>query len=239
MSLEIQVSLLTGVIQSLLYTPIDKALYLSINNNNKLFNVDNWKTPYSGFRKSIYIKIITYGLYYYCIDNYSKKYNNIYTTSIMTSTTTSLILNPLHIVKFKAWNDNKNTIKIIKNIYNNEGLSGFTNGLFLIIFRDFIFNILYLKFKSTIFIEKIIILSIINIILSPINIIKLKKINNNVNNLIIIKDIYDDIKLNNFKIMYIINKFSIGSNIIRNALSIYTGEIIYKYIYLYLNTILK
>ena len=141
--MDFYISIIVGITQAIIYNPVDKAIYNSIINNKKLFTLDNWRHPFVGASNGIYTRIISGGLYFYLIDY--TKHLNIYHSALIVSMTTSLIINPLNVIKYKSYINNTSTYNTFLNIYKNNGLKFYKIGIEALIIRDFVFNIIYLK----------------------------------------------------------------------------------------------
>jgi hypothetical protein len=79
---------------TIIFNPYDKALYLQVKNNTKFFDRNNWIKPYSGISQSLFHRTISYGLYFPIYDFYKRN-------------TTSIMLNPINIIKYNKWNNIK------------------------------------------------------------------------------------------------------------------------------------
>jgi hypothetical protein len=54
--------LLAGVLQSALFNPYDRALYLSVVNRTNFLSWENWQAPYRGFLQSVGGRALSGGL---------------------------------------------------------------------------------------------------------------------------------------------------------------------------------
>lgn len=145
----------TGVLQTILFHPTDRALYLHMINKNKLFCTTNWTNPYHGISNSLFSKCINYG-YYFTILEKCTNVAKIYLTPVTRNEfiqsfaigatvggTTSIINNPISIVKYIAWSTNDPISRITKQMYNTHGLKAFYKGLGSTFHRDSIFTTIY------------------------------------------------------------------------------------------------
>jgi hypothetical protein len=225
--MEFYASIFVGISQAFIFNPIDKAIYTSIINNNSIFNRSNWTKPFSGALNGIYIKIITGGIYFYLID-YTKSLNmNVYQSSIFISSITSLILNPFNVVRFNSFVDNSSSLVSFKKIYERNKLSFLRTGLEAFIMRDFIFNLIYLNYKSekTNSIYNCGVICAASVISSPFHYLRnIKYYNNDKSYYNIYKDFMKEIKIANKKTSLVCQKFSIGLGTARTICSIYYGQ---------------
>ena len=144
--------LFTGLIQSVVFNPVDKALYLHVINHTKLFNRANWIHPYQGISNSLINRCISYGYYYTFIDifnkfseeNVSNKKIRPFVTGALTGITTAVLINPLNTVKYYSWNDqNRKLSRVAWNMYKEQGVRSFYRGLLSTIKRDVSFTTTY------------------------------------------------------------------------------------------------
>ena len=144
--MDFYISLIVGVSQAFIFNPADKAIYKSIIDNTPIMCSANWKKPFAGSTNNIYSRIITSGLYFYLIDT-TKNYDTVQ-ASFLISLTTSTILNPLNVIKYKSYGDNLSTYQAFIQTYNRYGLKFVRIGLGSLILRDFVFNMVYLNLKK-------------------------------------------------------------------------------------------
>ena len=87
------------------------------------------------------------GLQLAIFEDLNKNYSSFY-AGLCSGTITSIISNPMNIVKVKMQTNNKqkykNTFDCIKQIYNNDGLKGFNKGFTINIVRDSLFSSFFL-----------------------------------------------------------------------------------------------
>lgn len=229
--MDFYISIAVGITQAFIFNPIDKAIYTSIINNNSILNKKNWIKPFSGAFNGIYIKVITGGVYFYLID-YTKSLNmNIYQSSIVISTITSLIINPFNVIRFNSFIDNSSSYNSLKKVYQINKLQFLRRGIEAFILRDFIFNLIYINYKkdNSNSIYNCGVICGASILSSPFHYMRnIKYYNNNKSYYDISKDFIIEIKNNNKKANFICNKFAIGVGTIRTVCSIYYGQIMYS-----------
>jgi hypothetical protein len=154
---ELVVGVSTGLIQTFLFNPIDRALYLHIVENTSFLAKSNWSNPYHGVFNALSNRVIQYGFYYNIVDWYlqivNKHFPNLghnpsrVLTGVATGVTTAVFLNPISCVKYHAWGTELKLIKVSKEMYKEAGLHSFTRGLGSIALRDSVFSVLYLVGK--------------------------------------------------------------------------------------------
>jgi hypothetical protein len=222
------ISIAVGVSQAFIFNPIDKAIYNSVINDQKLFIMENWKNPFVGASNGIYTRIISGGIYFYLLD-YTKNMG-LYESSFAVSFTTSLIINPFNVVKFHSYIENKNTYNSLLSCYKKYGLKFGNIGIESLILRDFIFNVVYLKYKkdNEYLFHNCCIICAASIISSPIHYIRNMKYYNNDSYFNICKNLVKDIKKTNHKFTYAIKQFAIGYGTIRTIAGVYIGQLMYS-----------
>lgn len=204
----------TGIVSSLIFNPIDKLIFTCCLNNQSILNYNVWSNLYQGSLNTISTRIITYGLYFSYLDHYSNNTDNKFEVAVFTALVCS-ITSPLQMIKYYQWYNHQSQYETIKRIYNSRGLLGFGRGAVPLIFRDIIFNNIYLNYKEKDNHSKnLLVITSGIIIASPLNLIKNKKYATNEN----LKEI-----IKNFKI----SQLGLGMSITRSCLSFYSGQLIY------------
>jgi len=222
------ISIIVGASQAFIFNPIDKAIYNSVVNDRKLFTMENWKKPFVGASNGIYIRIISGGIYFYLLD-YTKKMD-LYQSSLTVSITTSLFLNPFNVVKFNSYIEHNNSYNSLLSCYKKYGLKFGKIGIESLIIRDFIFNVVYLKYKkdNEYLFHNCCIICAASIISSPFHYIRNMKYYNNDSYLNICKNLIKDIKKTNNKLTFAIKQFAIGYGTVRTVAGVYIGQVMYS-----------
>lgn len=143
--------LITGLTQTIVFNPIDRAMYLHVIKKNRFTNSSNWKHPYQGVSNAVFGKTLSYGLYYALID-YSRQLSSSVTNTentknllagIMTGTATGIILNPLNAVKYHAWGKDGQTLRETAKMMHQNNFRCFIRGMLATIQRDAVFSSIY------------------------------------------------------------------------------------------------
>lgn len=189
---EISVGVCTGLIQTCIFNPIDRALYLHIKDNNKFLSKSNWTSPYHGVFNALGNRVIQYGFYYNIVDYYlgifkdhhwfSNNHIQSICAGVATGITTAVLLNPVSCVKYHAWGTDHKLGYVARDMYKTSGLHSFSRGLGTTALRDALFSSMYLLGKrfldekfpdsSLKFMGNVIISCLATIITSPINYIR-------------------------------------------------------------------
>jgi hypothetical protein len=246
--------LTTGFIQTILFNPIDRALYLHMCENNKLFTRSNWQNPYQGVTNAIYSRVIAYGFYYAIIDHYKNMVNSFFTNNnnitkntiagIMVGITTSLMLNPFTVIKYYTWKDKNNVLnKVAKDLIKRQRYKILTHGLSMTITRDIVFSVGYLNIKDwykkyddnklSYFLLNMAGVAIATIASSPFNYVRTKIFENGfdkkINMLKTLKDLHNESIINKPYTKYMLKRLCIGYGTLRVAVGINSGQLMYDY----------
>ena len=226
--MDFYISLMVGILQAFIFNPADKAIYKSIIDNTSIFKSSNWNKPFAGSTNNIYSRIITSGLYFYLIDH-TKGYDTIQ-SSLFISMSTSIIINPLNVIKYKSYGNDLSSYNALKKTYKQYGLKFIKIGLGSLIMRDFVFNMVYLKYKkdNNDMIYNCAVICCASIISSPFHYIRNMKYNNNESIRNIIVNFINNIKNVNNKCNYVIRQLGIGHGTLRTIMGVYVGQVMYS-----------
>jgi hypothetical protein len=223
------INIIIGFIQTILFNPIDKAIYNSITNNNSILLHTNWNKPFSGLSNNIYMRIITGGTYFYLIDH-TKNMGSIQ-ASLTVSATTSIILNPFNVIKYRSYSKNTSLYKSLIINYKKYGFKFGIIGIETLFLRNLIFNTIYISYKNddNNIIYNCGIIGIATIMSSPLYYCNnMKYCNGDHSYYEIIAKFYNGLKLSKHKIIYTTKQFGIGYGTIRNCMSLYIGKLLYS-----------
>ncbi len=226
--MDFYISIAVGIIHAIIFNPVDKAIYNSVINNNKLFTLKNWQKPFCGCLNNINSRIISGGIYFYLLD-YTKNMN-LYQSAFTVSLTTSVILNPLNMIKYNSYIDNISSYNSIIKNYKRYGFKFAKIGIESLIIRDFIFNVVYIKYKKNN--EHLFyncgIICLASVISSPFHYIRNMKYYNNDSYYNICKKLIVDVKNTHNKFNFVIKQFAIGYGTLRTIAGVYTGQVMYS-----------
>lgn len=123
--------LIGGVLGSLFSHPVD--VWKNYLQRNEKFIFNNYRLYYQGYTASIYKNAVLYSCLFPIYDYYKTKFNSIYISSIYTTLTVSLIIQPFDYYKtIKMAGNNIN----IKDIIATNNIKQFTRGFTLMIARS-------------------------------------------------------------------------------------------------------
>ena len=115
-SQEFTSGIVTGILSSILFNPIDKLIFTSCINNQSIYNKNSWCNLYKGTFNTICTRIITSGLYFSFLDHYSKKTENKFEVAGVTALICS-ITNPIQLVKYNSWYNNQSSLNTFNQIF--------------------------------------------------------------------------------------------------------------------------
>lgn len=143
---------ISGFTNTILFSPYDRALYLSIKHNISFLRKRNWTNPYQGLSQSFFHRFSSYGFYYPIVDIcgnnlsfISSKPKRTILASGITSCIVGMITTPLEAIKMTNWNGekNKNSFTLIKNMYTTSGVFPFLRCIHITLSRDILFGSIY------------------------------------------------------------------------------------------------
>jgi hypothetical protein len=262
-SIEILVGTLTGLIQTFIFNPIDRALYLHIKDHTNFLARSNWVNPYHGVFNALGNRVIQYGFYYNIVDFYldiAMGIDVLGSTSkrvaagIATGVTTAVLLNPVSCVKYHSWGTEHKLSYVAGDMFRRAGLYSFTRGLGTTAFRDSSFSTMYLACKRHIdaafedegrrFLGNLTVSCLATIVTSPINYVRNMKYaagyeQSNPSFVSVFNNLVRDQRASHkgFKnsTRYYFNRFAIGWGTLRVGLGVATGQHIYDKLLVYLD----
>jgi hypothetical protein len=234
---------ITGCISTVLFNPMDRALYLMVKDRKSFFDITVWKHPYLGVTQALYSRIIGYGLYFPFFEFYKNKTESTFKSGILTGLTTTIFNHPMNVIKMYNWNNQnpKNSIITLANkIYIKYGMLSFFRGIHYTFTRDALFSTIFFKLsekynkKKSLFNDTIY-ASLATVLSSPINYYRSAmyfNFNDNPTFYNITEELLNDIKKNKDKKIYYLlhNKFNIGFGTLRVGVGIAVSKKIYEII---------
>jgi hypothetical protein len=252
---EILVGTLTGLIQTFIFNPIDRALYLHIKDHTNFLARSNWINPYHGVFNALGNRVIQYGFYYNIVDFYLEIAMDVdflgstskrVAAGIATGMTTAVLLNPVSCVKYHSWGTEHKLSYVARDMFRRAGLHSFTRGLGSTAVRDSSFSTIYLTCKRYIdaafddqgrrFLGNLIVSCFATIITSPINYVRNMKYaagyeQSNPSFMSIFSKLVQDQRASHKGFInstrYYFNRFAIGWGTVRVGLGVATGQHIY------------
>ncbi|AYV75134.1 MAG: hypothetical protein Terrestrivirus1_8 [Terrestrivirus sp.] len=228
-----------GVINTVLFNPVDKAIYLMIRDNKSLFDSSVWKNPYRGVSQAFYGRVMGYGIYFTLFDVYRENFNmSVLASSIGTGCTTAVLTSPINVIKMFNWNQDTNNKKLRilgMEMYKKYGYSVFFKGLECTMLRDSLFSSIFYGLSTKYNEEKNMVKDICfgtigTIVASPINYARNEKYFNFDKKITVIdvtKELFTDIKNGNIKNL-IFHKLNIGWGTLRVGVGMALSKQIYE-----------
>lgn len=155
--------LAAGVCQAALFSPYDRALYLSLTNRRPFLSMENFRNPFNGLSQSIGGRALSSGVYF-PLEQFFFRYfhpdldtnntqhqhgNNSKLRNFAAGTTAgalnAMILNPLSAIKYKTWGRvyNRGMMEEARSMLQKGGSGVFYKGLASTLMRDVTFGGLY------------------------------------------------------------------------------------------------
>jgi hypothetical protein len=230
--------LIAGTVNTIIFNPVDRAIYLMVKEKKSLIDRSVWKNPYCGVRQAFYGRVIGYGMYFTLFDIYKGQTSNVLIASILTGCTTTILTNQMHVIKMYNWNHdtgNKQLFALGVDMYKKYGYVVFFKGAGLTMLRDSLFSSIFYGLSTKYNQEKnifkdIFFASIGSLAASPINYARNEKYFNfdvKVNSIDVVKEIGNDIKNGSIKHL-IFNKFNCGWGTLRVGVGMALSKQIYE-----------
>jgi len=179
---KIATGLITGIASTIVFNPMDKALYQMTKDQTSIFNPNIWKNPYQGVSQALFGRIMGYGFFFTVNDVYNQNFGfGQITSSVLTGMTIPIFTNPLNVIKMNNWNHivskTEKCPKLLDlaiEIKKKYGYGEFYKGMIYTVSRDVLFSSAfyylsnnYNKKKS--FLNDALFGSVATIIVSPVN----------------------------------------------------------------------
>ena len=145
--------LAAGVCQAAVFSPYDRALYLSLTNRTPFLSPENFRRPFTGLTQSVGGKALSGGLYFPLEQFFFRQFhadlphNNSKLRNFLSGTAAgglnAMILNPLSAIKYKTWSRisyNRGMFREALNMLQKGGSSVFYKGLASTLARDVTFG---------------------------------------------------------------------------------------------------
>lgn len=166
--------IVTGIISSLVFNPIDRALFLRIREQKSFFNRALWTNPYQGVSKAAYSKVVGYGVYFSIYD-ICRDRHSVFFSSMATALSTTCLTHVFNVHKAYQWSHLDGSIsKGVVALAREQGIRFFFRGIFYTALRDCLFTGLYFSLSSRFnpdknFTANVLIASSASAVSSPVN----------------------------------------------------------------------
>ena len=147
--------LAAGVVQASLFSPYDRALYLSMTNRTPFLSVENFRNPFSGLSQSIGGRALSSGLYFPLEQFFFRKFHQEenhsnsnhsgrnFAAGTAAGAVNAMILNPLSAIRYKTWSRityNRGMVQEAMNMLQQGGIGVLYKGLASTLLRDVTFG---------------------------------------------------------------------------------------------------
>jgi len=242
--------LVTGCISTVLFNPMDRALFLMVKDKKPFYEPSLWRSPYQGVGKALYGRIIAYGVYLSFFDLYSDFFkertkHSLLLASLATGLTTVNLSHGFNVIKMYQWSHKTSNgiIKSTKLMAAEYGWRIFFRAYFQTCLRDCIFSTTYFYLSDKLNKEKrfgmnVAIASTATALSSPVNYLRTRLFfdfrESNVTLTKIFHELAEGVKSKETvpkKISYIVqNRFNIGFGTLRVGLGMAVADKIYRYL---------
>lgn len=149
--------LFTGILCSGFFNPWDRALYLSVKNNNSFLSQVNFKSPYQGFSQSMVQRSFTSSIYYVMqgemkanIYPYLHDQLNLgntitqFSIGMLAGSISGALTNSISAVKYHTWGkESLSFTSSVLEMWTQGGFKAFIKGTVATINRDIVFGSTY------------------------------------------------------------------------------------------------
>jgi hypothetical protein len=155
-------SVLTGIITTGIFNPIDRALYLAVVEKRSFLNAANFQAPYQGCFQAMLQKCIFGSLYYISQDALKTTLhpylvNQLKTPEVFANLSLGLLAgslngilsNPMSAVKYTTWgDDNRKYLPTAKEMWKTNRFKPFIRGTRATVYREMAFGSVYEIFRN-------------------------------------------------------------------------------------------
>jgi hypothetical protein len=155
-----------GFLQAGIFNPWDRALYLSIKNQQPFLSKENFAKPWAGVSQTIFQRALSSGMYFPLEEIFADKLINsgqLGTNSneisqnrrwialgagLLAGTTNGIIMNPIAAIKYNFWGKNvthvnRSFMDACKEMYKRGGIRIYFVGVTATVGRDLVFGGIY------------------------------------------------------------------------------------------------
>ena len=150
-------AVLSGAVQSVLFNPVDRALYLRVHNRRSFLHASNWSSPFQGFSNAATYRTLCAASYLFWQDTskvYGMKHYSAFcednpltvqlSVGLVSGTFNGVCLNQLQNVKYRMWTDGEGSFRsVCRQMYRDAGIRVFFRGIKVCIARDALFGVVY------------------------------------------------------------------------------------------------
>ena len=157
LSIDVKAGLASGVFCSGLFNPWDRALYLSVKNNNPFLTKDNFRHPYHGFSQAIVQRAFLGSIYYIMQGElkhhlYPYLHHDLKTSETLSQfcigstagSLTGLLTNSISAIKYHTWgHESRSFLVSTYDMWSHGSIKPFIKGTQATMGRDLIFGSTY------------------------------------------------------------------------------------------------
>eukprot|EP01038_Epipyxis_sp_PR26KG_P004044 gene4044-5786_t len=161
----INCGLVSGAVQSIIFNPWDRALYLSVKENRKFLDLRNFEKPFAGVFQTIAQRTLSAGLFFPLEELYINGLTSYFTdeqrpwlrpcitmlAGILAGAANGIVMNPMSSVKYHYWGDKEcgkeNFFRTAKDMFIKGGIRPFFIGSLATVQRDLVFGGTFSTFR--------------------------------------------------------------------------------------------
>ena len=138
--------LASGLGQSTLFNPYDRAMYRSITEKKSFLDKSNWRgNPFAGVSPSFIQRSVSAGLYFPLEDFFRRTISSNYAVDgVLVGMVGGVFTTPFNSVKYAMWSSASTSISFTaRNLYERGGVSRLMRGVLPTLYRDMSFGVVY------------------------------------------------------------------------------------------------
>lgn len=185
---------LSGLTQSIVFNPYDRALYLSIKHNRPFLRAENWRNQGGvmlGVYPSLLQRAVSSGLYFpferqfriVMLRHTDKKGPVDAIAGLLAGAANGIVTAPINATKYALWSEGSEAVsakEAVVKVYKRNGMRGLFRAAPATISRDLIFGVCYSYLRHRVdvagkFADNVIAGSVATLVSSPWNYIRLKQ----------------------------------------------------------------
>lgn len=142
---------LVGGLQSALFNPWDRALYLSVKEKRPFLHRDNWRHPWQGWMQTSVQRVVSGGLYFVLqgVTTDALDLGSVpaawraFTVGLVAGALNGALLNPIAAVKYHQWGSARTWRGSVAHAWRQGGVHPFFKGITATVSRDAVFGTAY------------------------------------------------------------------------------------------------
>lgn len=253
--LDMAAGMVTGISSTIMFHPVDRAIYLSITNKRLFFSNANFLKPWQGLTQNIVSRPFSMGCYYFLQSQIPRLLNHLNPSANLSSWKTQLangfaiggikgfLCNGLYVIRSQTWTTSGKFYAVTRNLLAQKGISGLFTGAPETVIGNILFSATYEmarnaeneKASGSKLAYNIAAGSLASIVASPVNYIRAIKYSTPADQtpreaVMILKDLWKDAKSSSGmlpKLGFFQKRLLIGCDTVRVGLGMAAGQWMY------------